>query len=264
MNPRPSPKVMASYYDQSENYQYWADHIFKASEDVRREKIHRPWLERILGYCDRFEVPTGTLLEIGPGFGTFAELADKSGRFENVIVVERTPEMAKACRDRGLNVIEKPIEEIEDELRRVDVAVAFEVVEHLFDPGEFLSRCANVLRPGGLLVVSCPNGEGFDIATLGAVSLAVDPEHVNLFNPASLSRLAETCGFEILEVETPGRLDAEFVREAALSEKFDLTDQPFLHRILIDEWDRLGRPFQRFLAENSLSSHMWMAARRRK
>jgi hypothetical protein len=127
---------------------------------------------------------------------------------------------------------------------------------------QFFRQCARLLRPGGLLVVSCPNGQGFDISVLGAVSLAIDPEHINLFNPKSLSLLVRSCGFEVLEVSTPGRLDAEFVRTAALEGKFDLSGNPFLKRVLIDEWDALGWPFQQFLAANGLSSHMWLAARK--
>ena len=38
----------------------------------------------------------------------------------------------------------------------------------------------------------------------------------------------------------------------------------FLQRVLIDEWERLGRGFQTFLAENGLTSHMWLAARKRR
>ena len=263
MNPRPSPDVMDAYYSNSENYQYWAKYIFPASEASRREKINRPWLERIVGYCERFSIQRGTLLEIGPGFGIFAALAQESGEFERVIAVEPTPEMAQACRERGVNVINKRIEDIADEVRSVDVAVAFEVVEHLFEPRQFIAQCAHLLNPGGLLVLSCPNGQGFDIALLGNVSLAIDPEHVNLFNPRSLSLLVESCGFEVLDISTPGRLDVEFVHEAIQEGKFPPPQDPFLKRVLVDEWEQLGWPFQKFLAENGLSSHMWMAARRK-
>lgn len=74
-------------------------------------------------------------------------------------------------------------------------------------------------------------------------------------------RLLERHGFEVLESEMPGRLDAEFVREAAL--KNEVTLDPFLQRVLVDEWVRLGWPFQQFLAAQGLSSHMWIAARRK-
>ncbi len=263
MSPRPSPAIMADYYAHSENYAYWAKNIFPASEASRREKIHKPWLERVVRLCDCHAIFRGTLLEVGPGFGTFAAVAAQSRAFSRVIAVEPTPEMALACRSRGVTVLEKRIEDITDDLEQVDVIVAFEVIEHLFNPGDFVQQCARLLAAGGLLVLSCPNGLGFDIATLGATSLAVDAEHVNLFNPDALSNLVRSAGFEILEVTTPGRLDAEFVREAALAGNFDLSEQPFLQRVLIDEWDRLGWPFQEFLAVNGLSSHMWLAARRR-
>jgi 2-polyprenyl-3-methyl-5-hydroxy-6-metoxy-1,4-benzoquinol methylase len=263
MSPRPSPAVLAEYYASSENYAYWAQYIFPASETARREKVHRPWLERVLAYCEKFGVCTNTLAEVGPGFGTFAELAKESGRFNQVVTIEPTPELATACRTRGLLVIEKRIEDVsESDLDPADVLCAFEVIEHLFCPAEFVSHAARLLKPGGIIVVSCPNGLGFDIVTLGADSLAVDNEHLNLFNPRSLSALLSKSGFDVLDVTTPGRLDAEFVREAALKGSAQLDAQPFLRRVLIDEWERLGWPFQQFLASNGLSSHMWLAARR--
>jgi SAM-dependent methyltransferase len=261
MSPRPSAELLAEYYAHSENYAYWAKYIFPASEASRREKIHRPWLERIAALAERHGVPRGTLLEVGPGFGTFAALATKSGKFRRVLAVEPTPEMAQACRARGVEVVEKRIEDVKDEARGADILVSFEVIEHLFRPAGFVVQCARLLAPGRLLVLSCPNGLGFDIATLGSKALAVDAEHVNLFNPGSLGRLLERHGFEVLESETPGRLDAEFVREAALKGEVEL--DPFLRRVLLDEWERLGWPFQQFLAAQRLSSHMWIAARRK-
>lgn len=263
MSPRPSEAVLAEYYQNSENYQYWAEHIFPASEAVRREKVHRPWLSRVADYCRRYGILTGTLMEVGPGFGTFSALADASGLFGRVVAVEPTPQLAAACRKRGVAVIERRVEELDGLLDAVDVAVAFEVIEHLFAPAGFLESMARRIAPGGLLMLSCPNGLGFDIATLGPLALAVDVEHMNLFNPQSLADLVARAGFEVLEITTPGRLDAEFVREAVLAGTCDLSKQPLLYRLLIEEWERLGGPFQHFLADNGLSSHMWLAARRK-
>jgi 2-polyprenyl-3-methyl-5-hydroxy-6-metoxy-1,4-benzoquinol methylase len=263
MSPRPSRSQVADYYANSENYAYWAQYIFPASESARREKVHKPWVDRVIGYCDRLGVHPGTLVEVGPGVGTFASAANESGRFSQVITIEPTPELAAACRKRGLSVISKRVEDVsETEIPPVDILCAFEVIEHLFHPAEFVAHAARLLQPGGLLIISCPNGLGFDIATLGADSLAVDNEHLNLFNPSSLSGLLSKFGLDVIEVNTPGRLDAEFVREAALNGQIDLASQPFLRRVLVDEWDRLGWPFQQFLAANSLSSHMWVAAQR--
>lgn len=125
-----------------------------------------------------------------------------------------------------------------------------EVIEHLFNPSEFIDIASRVLRPGGLMVLTCPNGDGFNTLTLGGGAVAVDSEHVNLFTPASLSALLTRSSFDVLETGTPGRLDAELVRKAALSGELDMWSQPFLDQVLVKDWDRLGKPFQAFLVAN--------------
>ena len=264
MTPRPSERLMADYYANSENYAFWSEHIFPATDTARRQKIHSARLEKVLALCENHGVPTGTLVEVGAGYGTFGSLALASGRFDRIVAIEPTPEMAAACRAANLEVIESRIESIDNGTVSADVLVSLEVMEHLFAPRAFLARCAGLLKPGGLIILSCPNGEGFDIAMLGAGSRAIDVEHVNLFNPDSLEALLRRNGFSDISVSTPGRLDAEIVREAALKGDADLSNQPFLRRVLIDEWERLGWPFQKFLANQGLSSHMWVTARSRK
>jgi hypothetical protein len=66
----------------------------------------------------------------------------------------------------------------------------------------------------------------------------------------------------VLEVQTPGKLDAELVRKKALSGEFDLSNQPFLNRVLIESWEECGDAFQSFLVDNKMSSHMWLVARK--
>ena len=106
------------------------------------------------------------------------------------------------------------------------------------------------------------NAKGFDIVTLGALSGAIDPEHLNYFHPASLGALLESEGFTVLETQTPGRLDAELVRKAVLDGRADLSGQPFLQRVLIDEWEAQGERFQDYLVEARLSSNQWIVAKR--
>ncbi len=262
MSPRPSPDVMAAYYGDSENYRIWAEHIFPASEHARRDKLCKPRLDHIASLMKRFGMRGGTLMEIGPGFGTFAALAHESGLCERVIAIEPTPEMAAACRSRGVTVLEQRVEDPLPAGVRADVLVAFEVIEHLFDPRAMLVRCHEIMNENGLLVVSCPNADGFDIRWLGAASLAVDIEHVNLFTITSLPLLLACVGFEVLEAITPGRLDVEFVHRAIASGAVPQPEDAFMRRVLVDEYERLGWLFQQFLAESRLSSHMVITARK--
>lgn len=262
VNPRPSPAILEEYYVHSENYAYWNRYVFPASEEVRREKIFRPRVQRVTEICRRQGVKTRTLLEVGAGFGTFCEEMRQYGLFDRLIAVEPTPDLAETCRLKGLEVIQEPIEHVNLSTESVDVIVSFETIEHLFSPKDFLLICAKLLAPNGLLVLTCPNIKGFDLVVLGAASDTVDVEHLNYFHPTSLSFLLTTCGYEVLEIMTPGRLDAELVRKKALLHEFDLSNQPFLRQILLEAWEQVAAAFQDFLVQANLSSHMWVVARR--
>ena len=260
-NPRPSLALSHEFYAHSQNYAYWNAHVFPATEEARRERIFRPRAARVAEYCRRFGLKGGVLLEVGAAFGTFCEAMREQGVCKEIIALEPTPDLAQTCRDRGLKVLECFVEEIEA-ADLADVVAAFEVIEHLFAPRDFIASCTRLLKPGGIVVLSCPNVRGFDVATLGVASGTFDHEHVNYFHPASLALLVERCGLTVLDVQTPGQLDADLVRKRALAGDLDLNHQPFLHEILIDRWSELGQPFQEFLAAHQLSSHLWIVAQK--
>lgn len=259
MNPRPSLEILHEFYASSENYAFWNEHIFPASEDARRERIFRPRVERMLGLCRSLGVDGGALLEVGAGFGTFCQEVRDQGGFERVIALEPSPDLAKSCAERGLEVVAAPFEKHGLEPGSVDVIASFEVIEHLFSPEEFVRTAAELLRPGGLAIVSCPNIHGFDTLLLGRDANAVDHEHLNYFNPDSLSLLFERHGFGVEEVLTPGRLDVDLVRTAI--EDGTCEPSPLLRHLLVERGDELAEPFQDFLAEHRLSSHLWVVAR---
>lgn len=261
-NPRPRPEHLEDYYSNSENYAYWNQYIFPASESARREKIFKPRVEKVLNICRKLNITTNTLLEVGAGFGIFCEEIQKTQIFNRVIGIEPTSDLAQTCRNRGIEIIEKPIEKIDFDQEFINVIASFEVIEHLFCPREFILQCYRLLAHGGIIVLTCPNSKGFDILTLGEHSNSVDNEHLNMFNVNSLTHLLEDCGFEVVEAQTPGRLDAELVRNQAISGKFDISKHPFLEYILMDEWDNQKEAFQDFLSANNLSSNMLLVAKK--
>ena len=262
MSPRATPEILREFYAHSVLYDYWNKHIFPASQQVRREKIFKPRVERILDICTRHTIETHCLVEVGAGFGTFCDEVNNTGKFKRVIAIEPSSSLAESCRAAGLEVIENTIENITQLDTAIDVITAFEVIEHLFSPQDFLMHCKRLLASNGLIVVSCPNFKGFDISLLAPKSDSLDAEHINLFNPDSLDLLFTHCGFEVLERTTPGELDAEIVRDKVISGEYSLEGQPFLKTVLIDRWDELGKPFQAFLKQHELSSHLWLVARK--
>jgi 2-polyprenyl-3-methyl-5-hydroxy-6-metoxy-1,4-benzoquinol methylase/ribosomal protein S27E len=260
INPRPTPEILDEYYNTSQNYKYWNEVIFPASENARKTKIFKPRVEKIIEICKKYNVKTEIIVDVGAGFGTFCEEIRERNIFKKIIAVEPTPYLAETCRKKNLEVIEKPIEKIKFN-DKVDVVTSFETIEHLFSPKGFILGCKEILSEDGFIIITCPNIDGFDISTLKELSDSIDSEHLNYFNPNSLSRLLTDCGFEVIERLTPGKLDSDLVRKSILKGEFDVSNQPFLKRILVDGWEQYKETFQKFLADNLLSSHLWIVAK---
>lgn len=268
VNPRATVKILNDYYNTSTYYKFWAETIFPASEKARREKIFVPRVDKIIELCrlhNNPNNPMNCLVEVGAGFGTFCQELKSRNLFKRIIAIESIPDLAQKCREREFGeVIGSGIEDVSLEEECADVIVSFEVIEHLFSPYDFLMKSYNILKPGGLLVLTCPNVNGFDLAILREKAHTFDGEHVNYFNPYSLGLLLKRCGFDVLETKTPGKLDAEIVRKRILNKECDVSEQPFLKEVLVDRWEEIGGNFQEFLADNMLSSHMWIVGKKEK
>jgi len=260
-NPRPDAGLLCEFYANSENYAYWNEHVFPATEGARRERIFRPRAERVARLIERLGVRCDAFVEVGAGFGTFCAEIERLGVAGRIVAVEPTAGCALTCRGRGFETIEDVVERVELE-GEADVVAAFEVIEHLFDPGAFVARCASFLRPGGVLVVSCPNVRGFDVGTLGLASGTFDHEHLNYFHPASLAGLIEGRGLEVVEVSTPGQMDADLVKGKVDAGEIDVSGDALMEEVFVRRWEELAGAFQRFLSENRLSGHLWVAARK--
>jgi SAM-dependent methyltransferase len=75
----------------------------------------------------------------------------------------------------------------------VDVVVNFQVIEHLWDQGQFIAECFRVLRPGGLLLISTPNRITFSPGR----DTPVNPFHTRELNALELTELLESAGFTV-------------------------------------------------------------------
>ena len=133
VSPRPRPEHLAEYYEKSEDWAYWSTHVFPASETARRDKVFIPRVRRLIDMCGRFGLRTGTIAEVGAGFGIFCDEIRKSGMFNRVIAIEPNPSLARNCRERGVETLEQPFDQVDIENGSLDVLAGYEAIEHLFD-----------------------------------------------------------------------------------------------------------------------------------
>ncbi|MGY3032787.1 2-polyprenyl-6-hydroxyphenyl methylase/3-demethylubiquinone-9 3-methyltransferase [Bradyrhizobium sp. USDA 4354] len=170
-----------------------------AAEIAKFSKLSAEWwdpngkmapLHRInplrLGYirdaaCRKFERNVRSLnclgslrvLDIGCGAGLLCEPLSRLGA--QVIGIDPSASniaAAKLHADKSHLAIDyrcTTVEEI-DPRERFDIVLAMEVVEHVTDVGVFLTRCASMLKPNGLMVVSTlnRNWKSFALAIVGA------------------------------------------------------------------------------------------------
>lgn len=113
------------------------------------------------------------VLDIGCGAGLLCEPLTRLGA--QVIGVDPSASniaAAKLHADKGHLSIDYRCTTVEqmDVRERFDIVLAMEVVEHVADIGAFLSRCAALLKPGGMMVVSTlnRNWKSFALAIVGA------------------------------------------------------------------------------------------------
>lgn len=96
----------------------------------------------------------GPVLDVGGGNGVVARALADAG-FE-VAVVEPGEVGAHNARSRGLPAACATLEESGFAEASFGVVGAFDVIEHVADPGALLARMRTVLRPGGLCAVTVP------------------------------------------------------------------------------------------------------------
>jgi hypothetical protein len=217
VNPRPDKESFDRYYTDSPSTKFWATNFYKKTEQARREKLWKPKSKLVLDLINS-EVKNSDVVEyvidIGGGYGIFAEEFSKLSVIKPIII-EPSVHLSEICRKKGLEVIQKFIEDIKPEELPADKKcfVSFELFEHLHDPGVFLDQVYSLMEEKDLFIFTTLSGTGVDIQVLKEHSKSISPpHHLNFFNPQSVEILAKKVGFKKASVITPGKLDLDIMK----------------------------------------------------
>lgn len=259
VNPRPVSQAFTKYYTESLSSKFWASSFYKETAEARREKLWKPKASLILDLLENYVSSDYALVDIGGGFGLFAdEFRLLSGKAP--IVIEPNPNLADACRDNSLQVVQKFLEDVapEDLPNGPKVFVSFELFEHLHDPSFFLGQLKKLMNSGDLFIFTTLSGTGVDVQALWQDSNSVTPpHHLNFLNPRSVKILLNRIGFENLSITTPGKLDIDIMdnNRQAIKDRFW---RVFIEKATNDEKEK----WQEIIALSGWSSHMMVACRR--
>lgn len=141
------------------------------------------------------------ILDLGCWVGFL--LSEAEGRGWRAEGVEPSSFAVNYARERlGLSVQQAELLEAELEPASYSAIVMADVIEHLIDPAAALRRCRGLLAPGGKLALVLPDAGSPLARLMGKRWWSVIPTHVQYFTRASLTRLLEREGFEVLERDT--------------------------------------------------------------
>ena len=91
-------------------------------------------------------------------------------------------------------------------IKKFDVVLAFDIIEHLSSPWNFLSQLKNLLTDHGRLIITTPNTNSWERFLRPRTWSGVrDPQHKILFNRHSLTFLLQQAGFETTFFDSPIR-----------------------------------------------------------
>jgi 2-polyprenyl-3-methyl-5-hydroxy-6-metoxy-1,4-benzoquinol methylase len=144
-----------------------------------------------------------SFLDLGSNFGSFAEFMRITCPEINVFCCEIGRFFVTECRKRypQLTVIEEKLSE-DKTLGLFDFIYCCDVLEHIWEPDEFLKGVKKHLKTAGHLMIVTPNLDCNEARGKGADWWAyIVPHHAQIFNIKSLNALMKRHGFSLIQSE---------------------------------------------------------------
>jgi len=180
--------------------------------------LQRTWIDARLDWIEsnHHNGDAGSMLEIGCAYGLFLEGAAERGYSVHGLEFSETAATA-ASRRLGTPIATGEIDDLVGD-NVSDVVAAWDVIEHVSDPRAFLDKAYELIAPGGMLALSCPNAGSLAARVLGRRwwNLKLD-RHIWQFTADDLQRLLTEAGYENITLHANpmrrvnfGRIDSLF------------------------------------------------------
>ncbi len=206
LKPLPTKEQLAAYYDGYATTQTPLELLLPLvdiSKDALRHFAKKGGLSNVNGL---------SFLEVGCGNGASVLAAAELG-FDTVALDTDPSSIARLSEvvaDQGLSAELRRayVADLVNEKRTFDVVKVSQVIEHVPDPGEFLHELSQLLKPGGLLILDCPNNDALFWRAKNLLrkrfnrtnfynSLKLS-EHLWGFTVRSLRKALESSGYRVL------------------------------------------------------------------
>jgi len=190
LHPMPTPDELTAYYEAS--YADGSYSFFAQARDARRD-IASYRLKTIEGFAR-----DGSWLDVGASSGDFVEVASTAHNAEGLELSEIAVDEARA---RGLRMHCASVDDFTPE-QPYAMITAFDLLEHLPQPRDFLRNIRGWLKDDGRFVLTLPDVSSvYPRWLMGRYWFYYIPgEHLYYYSPSTVTRLFEEEGFRVEKV----------------------------------------------------------------
>lgn len=182
-------KAQKKYYEEDDLSFLPTVHFINKRRASKRIKVLKKYL------------PTGKLLEIGPGCGEFLVEARSSGY--DVEAIEASSRFVNYLNNElNMQLYSGTIEDFDQGDKLYEGIYSSHVIEHVADPLRHLEIARRLLREDGYLFMATPNAECWEHNVANDAWSMYTTAHLQVFSPASIALCLEKAGWEIVDIKT--------------------------------------------------------------
>ena len=173
--------------------------------DKRKQLIGENKYNQILDFFSANDAQN-KVLDIGCGVGEVIDVFNDNGW--NCEAIELNSVASEWLIEKGIKVFNDTLDNYQSE-QQFDLIMAWNVVEHVTNPKEFIQKAYDLLRPGGLFVSEVPHGNSMLIdycrsSGMDPLRILQGEQHIMLYSITAYKELHQMCGFKSTLIQTNG------------------------------------------------------------
>lgn len=198
LSPRLEEAEIIKLYESDEYFRSYSENISNSYE-IQKDSLNATFQRFIQLLQKRDLLRQGKLLEIGCAYGNF--LSEVRPLFDYTAGIDFSNDALEKAKNHADIVLQGGIERLEDFTIDFDTIISINVIEHVYNPHEFVSKAYSKLSNNGVLILITPKFDGLWYRCLKNKWYSFKiPEHVCFYNHKSLHKLFSDNGFK--EIQT--------------------------------------------------------------
>jgi 2-polyprenyl-3-methyl-5-hydroxy-6-metoxy-1,4-benzoquinol methylase len=194
----PSLNEISDYY--TEKVQGGNYSRFTTETEKQKQNIFRSYL-KIFHKVTGCSIKNQEVLDVGCFNGFSLSAIKECGGIPFGVELQREAALEAAARFPG-QVLQGDASDFVKFGRQFDVITMSDVIEHLVDPFDVISKLRRGLKKGGYLILTTPNTRSVMCRLLGKVWPSYTPiHHINIFNDRNLAEMLQKRGFEVVSIQ---------------------------------------------------------------